>query len=244
LTLKVGVLLYAFRASMIGPILVAVVAAGWSPPGRWLLLFCAVLLGIFLVTFPGGMAHNYGRYLQVFVPIGVYSALWLWRTRPRWGGSLLLAATAWLIVTSPQVWRASVGAWRWAAIELADTSRWLTDNLPADARILVHDAGYPAFATDFVLIDVVGLKTPAAVEHHRMWTAPSAGIQRNRAIAEIAERFQPTHAVILRDDLGFWNSVGDALQHHGWIEATLREPTGRFGYVVYRLRRPREQDGD
>jgi hypothetical protein len=62
---------------------------------------------------------------------------------------------------------------------------WIRRNLPRDARIAVHDAGYLAFATDRHLIDIVGLKTPDARLVHQAITAPSGGAARGEALAQI-----------------------------------------------------------
>ena len=66
---------------------------------------------------------------------------------------------------------------------------WLQSNVPADARILIHDAGYLAYATRYELIDLVGLKTPESIRFHERYTVPSNGTQRDEAINQIALRF-------------------------------------------------------
>ena len=57
--------------------------------------------------------------------------------------------------------------------ELDSVAQWSREHLPANARVLVHDAGYFAWAMPFALIDVVGLETPTSIEDHRHWTMPS-----------------------------------------------------------------------
>jgi len=74
---------------------------------------------------------------------------------------------------------------------------WCNANLEPGARILLHDVGCMSFATSFPLIDIVGLKSPAAVEKHRQLTYPSAGSGRQAAIDAIASETSPDYAVIL-----------------------------------------------
>jgi hypothetical protein len=60
--------------------------------------------------------------------------------------------------------------------------------LPANAVVLVHDAGAVSFYTRFHLVDVVGLKTPWSAEVHRRLTLPSARARLGEAADEIARR--------------------------------------------------------
>ena len=85
------------------------------------------------------------------------------------------------------------------------------------------------------LVDVVGLKTPDAVEDHRALTAASGGQERWRAVAAIAGRHAPTHAVILADQGGF-SLLADDLRRAGWsVERVRAAPSDALGYDVFAL---------
>jgi hypothetical protein len=67
----------------------------------------------------------------------------------------------------------------------------MNTELPGQPIIMAHDAGYPSYAGRFHLVDLVGLKTPEAVEIHKQMTFPSVGRLRGDAVAAIAEKFHP-----------------------------------------------------
>src|SRR6185437_14310541 len=73
-----------------------------------------------------------------------------------------------------------------AARELVNTAMWVDTNVPADAVVLVHDAGAISTFAHRRAVDLVGLKTPSSIEAHRRLTAPSCGRDRPAAIADIA----------------------------------------------------------
>ena len=121
------------------------------------------------------------------------------------------------------------------ATDQAELAAWVQRNLPRDARVLIHDAGHIAFATDLFLIDVVGLKTPDAIADHRRWTVPSRGLARQEAVSRIAARHGATHAIILKDLEGYWASLADDLRRSGWTLEPLRPARTSPGYEVFKL---------
>lgn len=81
---------------------------------------------------------------------------------------------------------------------LRDAADWANNNIPQGSRIILHDAGYFAYATDgkdFILTDAIGLKTTWVTPIHKAITAPSCGEGRAKAIAEIARQSQPQWAI-------------------------------------------------
>ena len=203
------------------------------------LVAIGAFLGASLALFPFAPQMQEGRYTIVFVPLLVFGfAHGLLAERPglrRLGRTLLLIAVAYDVAQLPAAFSTARDATLFTADELAETARWLGDHLPPDARVLVHDAGYAAFATRFALVDAVGLKTPSSAEIHRRVTWASCGERRGDALAEIAQRGRVTHLVLLAEweqRFGFTR----ALAEHGFTVNRIRD--GHTGYSVYALAPP------
>jgi len=213
-------------------LLMAVFAKRLSIAGPALLSLGVILL-TFALTFPGGLSHNFHRYLYPLLPLGLLG--WAVAVRDSrimaWAFAGLIAV---YLLIGVRTWP-HVAEGRHFTAELDSAAQWSREHLPADARVLIHDAGYFAWSTPFALFDVVGLKTPSSIEDHRRWTLPSRGRERDVAVHEIAKRHRVTHAVIL--DAEFWGDLADDLRRHGWQLKPLREPAGT-GYVVYELTPP------
>ncbi|WP_156944553.1 hypothetical protein [Bradyrhizobium sp. Ec3.3] len=205
--------------------------------------FVVAFLAALIWRFPGGLAHNGGRYLFPFVPIllfGVADGLSSHRRRR----TLMYAAVATLIAPLGLYAQASLfenglrGFHRSSELVV----RWMNTELPGQPTIMVHDAGYPSYAGRFSLVDLVGLKTPDAVEIHKQTTFPSAGRSRGDAVAAIAEKFHPGYLVVLQDwDVSFGLVAG--LRAHGWSAQEVYAGTGdgipaENVYRVYRLTPP------
>ncbi|PVE24465.1 hypothetical protein DC522_10255 [Microvirga sp. KLBC 81] len=219
--------------SGVGAFLLAALFVRRMSIGVPVLLSLVVILLMFAVTFPGGLFHNFYRYCYPLLPIGLLG--WGIATRDsrgmRWAFGALAAI---YVVIGFNTWPHVAGGRRFTA-ELDEAARWSREHLPAGARILIHDAGYFAWATPFALFDIVGLKTPSSIADHRRWTLPSRAQERHVAVHEIARRSRVSHAVILNDE--FWGDLADDLRRHGWGLRPLREPPSH-GYVVYELTPP------
>jgi hypothetical protein len=118
--------------------------------------------------------------------------------------------------------------------ELAAVATFVRTTLPRDARVLVHDVGYMAFAGERAMVDLVGLKTPPAVELHRRFTWATCGPARAEAVHRLALATRPTHLVVL-DSWDAIYRIADGLRAHGWGVERIR-PTGR--YEVFALAPP------
>ena len=184
--------------------------------GLMLGLFGLVFFGSFFWSFPGGLSHNGGRYLYVFGPVALFGvACGLSSTARK--QTLRLAAISALFLPlgfGAQFlnYKTRIAGYRES---LADVVRWIDTNLADRPMVMVHDAGYVAYAGHVPLVDLVGLKTPAAVEFHKRLTYPSAGRLRSTAIAEIARMFKPQYLVALQD----WDEefgLVDGLRSKGW----------------------------
>ena len=206
--------------------------------GLLLALFALAFLGSYFLSFPGGLLHNGGRYLYVFAPILLFGvACGLSSTSRK--QTLRLAAISALFL--PLVFGAQLSDYRSRITgyreSLADVVRWINSNLPDRPTVMVHDAGYIAYEGHFPLVDLVGLKTPAAIDVHRRLTFPSAGQLRSNAIAEIAETFKPQYLVVLQD----WDDkfgIVDGLRGNGFAVQEVhagRAPSGTPESDIYYL---------
>jgi hypothetical protein len=145
-----------------------------------------------------------------------------------------------ILLTAQSLWNGSTALERnrlnagFTKTELVDLTSWCRDNLSPDAVLLIHDAGYISHATDFRLVDFVGLKTPSSVHLHRSITWPTCGLGRGQAVHEIALGAHPDYLVMLQG----WNriyKITQSLRTRGWRLDEVRRPDGGEGYSVYRL---------
>lgn len=217
-----------------GMLLLPFLTGGWALIGFAVTFVLAAVLSL-----PGGLAHNEFRYLYAFLPLGL--AGWAWLTlRPGMTGRIASMALALLIGLSVAsfplqgwpYWRASLNV----TDDQESLARWAEAHLPAESRILIHDAGFLAWRTEFPLIDAVGLKTPEVIEIHRAITLPSAGLRRAEALDTIARVTGVTHAVIL--DRPFWADIATNLRGQGWVLVPLRPEAADVIYQLYALTPP------
>jgi hypothetical protein len=124
---------------------------------------------------------------------------------------------------------------RMTAAELRDTSAWVEQHVPADAVLLVHDAGAISVFARHRAVDLVGLNTAGSIAAHRRWTLPSCGGARASAVADIARTSHASYAVFVSDwDANF--NLRSGLAAHGFALTTLRTPQpGIRGYTVYQI---------
>lgn len=206
--------------------------------GRVGLLTLAALVAAYFTQFPGALGHYEYRYLYILLPFAL-AALAAARSHPaRWirGAALALAlvaldANAWHMADRWQEHRRRCGFTR---AELAAVTAFVRTSLPPDARVMVHDVGYIAFASERRVIDLVGLKTPSAVALHRQHTWATCGPGRAEAVHRLALATRPTHLVVLDS----WDAIFrivDGLRAHGWGVQPVR-PAGR--YQVFALAPP------
>jgi hypothetical protein len=218
--------------SLAGMALLFRTALGWFAAA-----FVVILIAVYYVQFPGALGHYEGRYLYVIAPVllfGVASAFRLLSPgRQVLFAGILLLQTA---MFAPLFWREHVASRAFTAKELEGVAAFCRRNLPADAIILIHDAGYIAWATPFQMADLVGLKTPTSISDHRELTLPSGGAQRPEAIARIATRSRATYLVVLRGWRAIYR-IPEALASQGWSVVQIRTDGA---YQVFQLAPPRQ----
>lgn len=131
------------------------------------LLWVLGYIGIYFVSLP---AYQHGRYIIPALPV-----MYLW-------GILGFLE----IVLSPQVNKRLVFSWQallvilclafaflgarqnandvlWVETEMVATAKWVNQNLPADARLAVHDIGALGYYVQNPVVDMAGLITPEVV---------------------------------------------------------------------------------
>ncbi len=195
--------------------------------------FVLAFAAAYVISFPRGLTHNHHRYVYVLLPICVWAICQI--RPPRLLAITLVASLAGAALTTVRSVAAYGESQKVTRQHLA-LAQWAQTHLPANARILVHDAGVPAYATDLKLIDLVGLKTPSSVREHLRLTEPSQGERRGEAIDAIALKTRPSHAIVLNDEIGFWGRISDDLRRHGWTLTAIgpAAPT----YRLYELTPP------
>lgn len=226
--------------SVVGPALLGGVFLWRRPSLRVAMLFPMVLVAVYFHQLPGALGHYEHRYLYVVLPLLL--AGWLcglssatpWVRRAATAGLALSVAFA--VVTSPGRLRDHESQMDFSRNELRGVTRWVRENLPADARVLVHDVGYITRAGR-PLVDVVGLKTPSNVLVHEELTWGSCGRTRAGAVALIAEAERADHFVVLDGWDRIYHFV-DNLRSRGW--QVRPADAGREGaaYRVFAIRPP------
>jgi short-subunit dehydrogenase len=236
---KAQMVAHGFAQSGITPLIPALLLAR-----RDQVIFClwAFVLAVIVALYhslPGGAGQSFSRYDFILLPPLIYGLVSSLRYRPRLLALAILAFSAlmsWAGLPSSAV--DFTERTEFMRTEPSDLAQWARDNLPPTAKILVHDAGYFAFATPFRLIDVVGLKTPESVAYHRQWTATSMGRDRPLAVDAIARRFAPSFAIILHDRWRYWQELESDLTREGWSLTAVRIPPRPEGYFVFKLLPP------
>lgn len=207
--------------------------------GRLSLIFVVAFLLSYFTYLPGALSHYENRYLYVFAPIllfGIASAVPLLpRDRRQRCARLAAAVLAFQgLLFAPFWWGEHLRHRAITTHELAGVAEWCRGNLPPQSTLLIHDAGYIAYATHFRLADLVGLKTPWVTPYHRALTFPTQGRARGEAVSRIARASEAQYLVVLDDWDGIFH-ITSGLKTRGWRVQPMRL-AGR--YHVYRLSPP------
>jgi hypothetical protein len=221
----------------VAPLAICAIALVRDRLGRYGAVACAATLAAFAMRFPAGLSHNDSRYLYAILTPWLSYGVAL---RLRHGGAFgSMPALTTIAVATCAAWPFLQPPRNAVARELVDTAKWVDTNVPADAVVLVHDAGAISTFAHRRAVDLVGLKTASSIDAHRRWTAPSCGRDRPFAIAAIALASNASYAVLVSD----WDetfAIRRGLEANGFVLTPLRAPPpGSRGYTVYRLQRPR-----
>lgn len=183
-------------------------------------LFVLAFLGYFLVFQPNIIQQNFFRYFYVLIPFFVLGGIVLasservvFRIIAISGFVLALAMNIQSAAEEvPQNIRTVQGKFQ----VLEATADWIEENLDPTEPALVHDVGYISFATEQLFFDLVGLKSPAAVELNKQYTYKRGIWGRGEAMAEMARM---TGAEVLLVSTGFnkHNLMTAPLEELGWV---------------------------
>ncbi len=230
-----------FSATIGFPLVLCLAFAFFTAAGRLALVFAGAFFTAYFVQFPAALWHNDQRYLYLLLPIMLFgAAIGLSRADQTWRKAAiwLLAISAFqALVMLPSRWQVNQKGLHTVAVEEASVASFCNQHLPPGSRILLHDAGYLSFATQFPLIDLVGLKTPSSVAIHRRLTYPTGGMTRAVAISEIAARSHPDYLIVVGD----WERtfhIAAGLHQNGWnVEpiGPMRSQSGLHHYLIFRI---------
>jgi len=204
-------------------------------------MFAPAFILAYWREFPGAFGQYEGRYLYALIPwllAGIAGAIGATRfvLARVVGLVVLVVGLAPSLVNLPSHWKQHLDSRNYARDNLAGVANWMNENLPPGSKLLIHDAGYVAWGTDFPLADLVGLKSPQAIELHRSFSFPTNGVARAEAIHRFALGERPDYAVLLTG----WDRIfkmADGLRAHGWRLDPLTQEK-QFTYRVYRLTPP------
>jgi len=213
------------------PLGVGILALGRDRLGRVGLLAIGISLIAYVLEFPSALAHTSFRYqAAILIPWLCYGcALGFSRIPTLVGASAAVAVIA-AHATFPHDQDLEF------AREVRATAEWADVQLPADAVLLVHDAGAISEFAHHRAVDLVGLKSPSSVDTHARWTRTSCLADRGTAIAAIARDSGASHLIALT---GWDVFLRPNLEAGGFVLTPIREPPpGKPGYTVFRLERP------
>jgi len=206
--------------------------------GRLGLVFVLGFMAAYTYIAPTLLLSNAWRYESILVPVllfGIASTLSFKDPLVRKGANCLL-----ILLVLQSLWNISERwffylGWRnFYYVQLTGMADWCRQHLPSSSTLLVHDAGYIAFATPFHLIDLVGLKTPTNIAYHQRFTLPTGGQDRTKAIDMIIKASNARYLIVLKA----WENdmyIGHDLKILGWkLEPVYAQPQG---YTVYRIKK-------
>lgn len=244
---RIGVGFNALYLSMMLPLAIGALGLFRITGGAALMLWVVIWSGLSVWNFPSGLRHNEYRYLTELVPVLVLGWIGLaaWVSAPALRLTLKLLGGAFLLSGISGLETRLDAPLRTARFETL--RRDAGQHIPAGSRVLIHDAGYLAWARpDLRLVDIVGLKTPRNIPVHQRLTISGRADDRNEALVAITADSGADYLVELSGD-PFWRQTSVALRGAGWQLdqlGTAPAPTtvvpGRY-YHIYRLRRPAGQ---
>lgn len=225
---------------VVGPLVLVVPRMARLKLGRILLVTMALFVAALFVQFPGEMKNNELRYPVVLVP------LFLWglgmkvargeREDRRDGQRLMVVCAVYaaaMLAVCLSFYKDEHEFFDKGPRQIAT---WCQTHIPPGTPILVHDAGYMAYSTNFRTVDFVGLKTPAAIALNRQYTWPTAGRGRAMVVSKMATTFGSRYLILNLE----WPPVThlpQELRALGW-KVDVVYGAGTFG--VYRLTPPGE----
>ncbi|MEM9011687.1 MAG: hypothetical protein AAGE18_10700 [Pseudomonadota bacterium] len=212
-----------------------------DPVTRIGVAFSVLLLIAFGVLYPTIAGQNFGRYFYPILGAGIF-ALGLLLGHPSRRGRTI-GATLLLVVLATNLWTMVRDAPESVALAagkrdgMAAVSAWLETHLPPGQPLMLHDIGYVAWATERPLIDVVGLKTPAAREAHRRHAGLGTAGQLSAVLDSLAWA-EGGCFVMISNGFDRRGLMRGALPSKGWSLTLVEADGGPPGYRVWALTDP------
>ncbi|MBO0693577.1 MAG: hypothetical protein J2P58_11820 [Acidimicrobiaceae bacterium] len=218
---------------MVAPFLVAFLV------GRVAVLFGLIFYGVYFFRYSSELSFYFDRYQYILIPGLLVGLVWLIARSSRlWRGAGFVLASASLVfalATFSGHWSDWTGSRNFTTTQLRPVAQWANAHIPKRSAVMIHDAGYIAFGTDLHLVDVVGLKTPTAVEINKHdITAETDWPGRAKALNRLAQLTHPQYLIVLKGwDYDF--GITQAFRSRGWSLRRLRTVVGTDGYDVYAM---------
>ncbi len=233
-------LMVALRAVVETNLLVVFSGLVFAPflRGGWVAL---AFFGIFVLSsalkLPGALYHNDFRYLYPLLPIAIAS--WTAVLTARQVSSapvFVIGALLSVYAFATSSWPVYTIQWKSGSEERLITAEWMTENLPSNSVVGVHDAGFIPWKIastvsnqNIRFVDLVGLKSPSAIKFHEEFTAPSNGKERWRAFDVLGRERKIDYIIVL--DRPFWRRIEDSFKTAGWDINLIFANEG--GYQVF-----------
>jgi hypothetical protein len=230
-------------SAAVGPAALGVVGAWRSRLARVCLAAFVIAVGAYAAGLPSQiLRYHEQRYLYAWLPVLLIGGLAALQPHRRAVAVALPLIAIVGLLRLPAVY-AQHRMWADAFLpEEQSITAWLHDQVPDGSRLMVIDAGYLAFASDYPLVDAVGLKSPASAVEHQRVTLPTCGRDRGAALGAIARDTGAAYFV----SWGEWETtmhLAGALRASGWtVEPVRSRPAhavGDWWYPVFRLSPPK-----
>lgn len=223
---------------IIGPLVLVFPQMGKSALGKVQFAVWILFIAALFVQFPGQLCVNEFRYLVVLIP----TLLWglgsmLKNAVPqqlRQVQRLMYVCAGYAILMLPVCFYCYRTEREFFEGGPRQVTIWCQQHLAPGTSVLIHDAGYLAYSTDFRTVDFVGLKTPSAIAVNRQYTWVSGGNDRALAVSKIASE-SGTRYLILNSRWRPVVSLDNDLRSLGW-KVELLDRSGAF--KIYRLTPP------
>ncbi len=242
-------------ATYAGPLLAGMLFLASDAVGLFVLTFVPLFFAAYL-QFPGALGHYEYRYQYILLPLAVWGTCRGLKSQMKSAravaAALVLLTAANGLLRLPRTWNTYVNGCVFTRTELEGLREFCQRTLPPESRLLIHDAGYLPFASNFQMVDFVGLKTPSAIPIHKQLTYPTGGKGRALAINQIAVATNPQYLIVL----SAWERifhVAQGMRKNGWTITEIRghynddkrfpftvEPERGPAYLVYQLTSPKQ----
>lgn len=191
------------------------------------ILFFTVFITVSFLYAPRSITWNYHRYLAIFVPVALAMVPHIKPARTFNIYVIVIAACS--AIQIPYYFSVLEKERNVYEATLVSVSK-LANSLPANSRVLIHDAGIIAwYGQHLKITDIVGLKSPENIQIHKDYTKKEC--EWTTSVDRIAQNSQANYVIILEDHI--WRCIKGNLRDAGWS----LEPMESFGgrYQLYRL---------